>query len=129
MIWEKDIVDYWRQKSADTLIDARILFEKKRLFSCVNRIYYAVFYEVSALLRTENLSSPKHSGIKSLFFKHFIKTGIVDTEIGKFYSRIFDFRQEGDYDDFIRFEEEKVRSWLEQAEIYLHVLENLFDKK
>lgn len=129
MNWEKDIIDYRRQKAADTLIDAQILFEKKRLFSCVNRIYYAIFYEITALLRTKNLSSPKHTGIKSLFFQHFVRTGIVDTEIGKFYSRIFDFRKEGDYDDFISFEEEKVKGWLEQGEKYIQVIENLFDKK
>jgi uncharacterized protein len=123
--WEKDIIDYRRQKAADTIIDARILFEKKRLFSSVNRIYYALFYEVTALLRTKNLSSPKHTGIKSLFFLHFVKPGIVDPEIGKFYSRIFDFRKEGDYDDFISFEEEKVKKWLEQGEKYISILERL----
>jgi len=123
--WEKDLIDYRRKKAADTIIDARILFEKKRLFSSVNRIYYALFYEVSALLRTKNLSSPKHSGIKALFFQHFVRTGVVEKEIGKFYSKIFDFRQEGDYDDFASFEEEKVKNWLEQAEKYLQILDRL----
>lgn len=42
----------------------------------------------------------EHTGIMSLFNHHFIKTGIIEVEIGKFYSEMFGFRQEGDYDDF-----------------------------
>jgi uncharacterized protein (UPF0332 family) len=126
--WKKDIIEYRRNKASDTIIDARILFERKRFFSAVNRIYYALFYEVTALLGTKNISSPKHTGIKSLFFIHFIKTNIVDKEIGKFYSRMFDLRQDGDYDDFIVFEEEKVKTWLELAEKYIKILDQIISE-
>jgi uncharacterized protein (UPF0332 family) len=129
MTFEKDLIKYRREKAAETLEDARILFEKKRLFSTVNRIYYALFYEVTALLKTKSLSSPKHSGIRALFNQHFVKPGTVEKEIGKFYSKMFDFRQEGDYDDLVYFEEEKVKSWLETAEEYLKTLENCIDKE
>ncbi|HLP57351.1 MAG TPA: HEPN domain-containing protein [Candidatus Deferrimicrobium sp.] len=75
MNWEKDLIDYRREKAAETLENARLSLEKKHLFSSVNRIYYALFYEISALLKTRNLSSPKHGGIRSLFNQHFIKAG------------------------------------------------------
>ncbi len=120
---------YRREKAAQTLEDARYLFEGKRLFSAVNRIYYALFYEVSVLLQVKNFSSPKHSGIIALFNKHFIKTGIVDVEIGKFYSQMFDFRQQGDYETLIFFEEEKVKRWLETAEKYMKILEECIDNE
>jgi uncharacterized protein (UPF0332 family) len=50
MTWKEDFMKYRREKAAQTLEDARYLFEGKRLFSAVNQIYYALFYEVSALL-------------------------------------------------------------------------------
>lgn len=128
MNWTSDMVKYRREKAANTLEDARILFERKRLFSTVNRIYYSLFYEVSALLQSKGFSSPKHTGIRALFSEHFVKPGIVETEIGKFYSRMFTFRQKADYQDYVRFEYEEVKVWLETAEKYLAVLEACFDK-
>lgn len=68
-----------------------------------------MFYAVSGLLLSNNLSSSKHSGIRSLFNKAFVNKGLVDKKLGKFYSRIFEERQEGDYKDFIKFDNNIVR--------------------
>jgi uncharacterized protein (UPF0332 family) len=125
MNWKKNLIDHRRRKAAETLEDARILFEKKRLFSSVNRIYYALFYEITALLLKENLSSSKHSGMRILFNEHFIKKGIVDVEIGKFFSKMFDFRQKGDYADFVDFKEKEVKEWLEKANEYIKELDKI----
>ncbi|MCK5056599.1 MAG: HEPN domain-containing protein [Candidatus Aminicenantes bacterium] len=129
MTWREDLIKYRRERAAETLEDARIMFERKRLFSAVNRIYYALFYEVSALLYTKNLSSHKHAGIRALLNQHFVKTGTIEIDIGKFYSKMFDLRQESDYDDLVYFEEEKVKDWLETAENYMKKLEECIDKK
>jgi len=128
MNWRKDLIEYRRKKAAETLEDARFMVEKKRLFSAVNRIYYSLFYEVSALLLTRNFSAHRHTGVRSMFNQHFVKTGLVDVEIGKFYSKMYDFRQEGDYDDLVYFEEEEVKSWFESAEKYIVALEKCIDK-
>ncbi len=125
MNWKKDLIKYRREKAAKTLEDASTLFDTGSFFSTVNRIYYALFYEVTALLLTRNLSSAKHSGIRSMFNEHFVKTGIVDVEIGKFFSRMFDFRQKGDYADFIEFKEAEVKEWLKAAQEYLKQLEQI----
>jgi uncharacterized protein len=129
MNWNEDLIKYRREKAAETLEVARESLKGKHLFSAVNRIYYALFYEVSALLKTKDLSSRKHSGVISLFNMHFIKPGIVDVEIGKFYSEMFGFRQEGDYDDFVYFKEKTVEEWLFKAEKYMKVLEELIKKE
>ena len=128
MNWEKDLIKYRREKAAETLAGARMLLQGKHLFSTVNRIYYALFYEVSALLMTKNLSSHKHSGVMALFNQHFIKTGIIAVEIGKFYSEMFGFRQEGDYDDFFYFKEREVEEWFQKAEKYIKAIEEYLEK-
>jgi uncharacterized protein (UPF0332 family) len=70
---KEELIRYRREKAVETLKDAQILFESERLSSAVNRIYYAIFYEVSALLMTKDLSSAKHSGIRALFNEYFVK--------------------------------------------------------
>ncbi len=79
------------------------------------RICYAIFYEVVALLLTKELSSAKHSDVRSLFNREFVKIGIVKEKLADFYNKMFDFRQKADYGDFVEFEEEKVRMWLKNT--------------
>ena len=125
----EDLIRYRREKSRETLEDAHILFRAGRLFSALNRIYYALFYEVMALLLTKDLSSVKHTGIRALFNEHFIRTGKVSVEFGKFFTRMYDFRQKGDYADFVQFEEEKMKEWLISAEHFIKELDKAIEKE
>ena len=122
---EKELVNYRRVKAVETLDDARVLIEHGRLESAVNRIYYAVFYIVSALLLTRDLSSSKHSGVKSMFIQNFVKTKSVSLEDGSFYSSIFEFRQKADYADYVNFDLETVRQWIKQAEDFIAHIDEL----
>lgn len=116
-------------KAKETLEDAEILFNAKRMSSAVNRIYYALFYEVTALLLKNNMSSAKHSGIRALFNEKFVKTGKVNVETGRFYSRMFEFRQKSDYADFVQFEEGKVKEWLEKAKQFIAEIEGIIESE
>lgn len=118
-----ELIDYRRNRAKEALNDAEYLFNLGSMFSTVNRIYYAMFYEVTALLLTKELSSPKHSGVKSLFNKEFVKIGKVSIESGKLFTRMFDFRQKGDYEDFVIFEKDEVGEWLEAARLFVKELE------
>ncbi|MCL5771975.1 MAG: HEPN domain-containing protein [Actinobacteria bacterium] len=120
-----DLIKYRLKKSSETLADAKIIFEKASLTSTVNRIYYAMFYAVNALLLSKNFSSAKHSEVRALFNKEFINKGLVDKELGKFYSKIFEERQEGDYKDFAKFDNETVKNWLNSAEDFINEIEKL----
>ena len=92
----KDLIDYRIEKAQETLHDARILANEKRWNTCVNRLYYACFYVVSALLASKGLSSSKHTGIRSLFNKNFVKTGLVRKDAARIYNDLFERRQESD---------------------------------
>lgn len=76
--------------------------------TAINRLYYACYYAVKALLIDKGIKAETHNGVRQMFGLHFIKTGTIDKELGKFYSDIFDMRQSGDYEDFIDFNEEDV---------------------
>lgn len=66
-----------------------------------------MFYEVLALLHTKELSSAKHTGVRALFNEHFVKAGIVPVELGRLFSRMYEFRQKSDYGDFVKIQPEK----------------------
>lgn len=63
----KGLVSYRMARAEETLEDARIIARAGRWNACVNRLYYACFYAVSALLIRDGLSSSKHAGIRGLF--------------------------------------------------------------
>jgi uncharacterized protein (UPF0332 family) len=123
-----DLVKYRLEKAKNTLSDAKIYIDKASLDSTVNRIYYAMFYAVNALLLTKGLSSSKHSGIRALLNREFVNKGLVEKEMGKFYSDMFDNRQEGDYKDFVKFEKDDVKEWLKMAEDFIGKTEGLILK-
>ena len=72
----------------------------------VNRLYYACFYAVPALLLTKELYSAKHSGVRSLFHQNYVKPGMVTVEPGHIYDKLYHNRQKGDYGDLVCFDEE-----------------------
>jgi len=125
----KDLIQYRQARARETLEDARCLLAGGGLNSAVNRTYYALFYEVTALLLTHSLSSAKHSGIRSLFHEHFVKTGKASKESGRFYSRMFDFRQKADYIDYFTFERDQVENWIESADNFIEEINQLIDRE
>ena len=120
-----ELAKYRIVKAKETIADARIYYENASSASTVNRIYYAMFYAVNALLITAGKFSAKHAGVRSLLNREFVKTGIVDVEAGKFYSEMFDTRQEGDYKDFMSFNKEDIAVWLEKAEGFIEAMETI----
>ena len=77
------------------------MYSSNHLHGAANRLYYACFYAVCALLAQYEMSSSKHGGVMSLFNRHFVKEQTISLEFGKFYSRMFDNRTEGDYGDML----------------------------
>lgn len=88
-------------------------------------MYYACYYAVIALLINNKIETLTHTGTRQMFGFHFIKTGLVEKDIGKFYSRIFDLRQTGDYEDFIDFSEDQVTELLEPAKKLIDHIESI----
>jgi len=49
--------------------------------------------------------------------------------LGQLYSRLFDSRQKGDYADLVRFDIEEVRSWFEEAQNFVSVVEKIIRRE
>lgn len=101
-------VNYRLKKADETFEVAELLINNQKWNSAINRLYYSAYYAVSALLIKAEIHSKTHTGVKTLFFLNYIKTGIIPLEFGKVYSDLFDWRQKGDYGDFFDFMEADV---------------------
>ncbi len=110
-----ELIQYRLQEADDSINEARVLLkEGMSMRAVMNRLYYAMFYAVSALLQEKQIGTSKHSGAISLFDREFIKKGIFDTELSKTLHRAFELRQKGDY--------------MEQAEVTKEDVDELFPK-
>lgn len=62
------------------------------------RAYYAMFYAANALLRSQGITSRKHSGVQALFAQHFVKSGLIEVQYSKMLGNAFDLRLDSDYE-------------------------------
>lgn len=105
---QQDYISYRLQKADESFADAELLAENRRWNSVVNRLYYASFYAVIALLLSRGIKSTTHDGCRTQFGLNFIKTGIIEKRYGKHFSKLFDLRQKGDYGDLFDYDKETV---------------------
>jgi uncharacterized protein (UPF0332 family) len=122
---ERALIEYRMERARETIDEARIMFDAGRINAYVNRLYYACFYAVSALLLTRDLSTSKHGYLRSLMHREFVKTGLIPKDLGKHFDLLFDYRHKGDYEDFVRFEADDVAGWLEDTRRFIDHAESL----
>ena len=112
------LICYRLERAQESLADARLLADAASWNTCVNRLYYSCFYAVSALLARDGLSASRHTGIRSLFNRNYVRTGGVPRDATRLYNDLFERRQESDYADFVRFQADQVRPWIPQTAAY-----------
>ena len=88
---KQDLVFYRLARAKETYDDAKILADNKKWNSSINRLYYAAYYTISALLLNNGHKTTTHSGVKTNFSLYFIKTGIIEKE--NLYLSLQDFVQ------------------------------------
>jgi len=119
----KDLIKYRIERAWDTYDDAKILAKKEKWNTTINRLYYSVFYAVTALLLENNLKPTTHKGALSNFSQYFIKNGLIPKEFGKLYSQLFIWRQKGDYADLFDFDRQKVEPYFEPVKKLIQIIE------
>jgi len=127
--WSSDLVMHRITRAKETMEDARILANAGRWNACVNRLYYACFYVVSALLLYNGLSSSKHTGVRSLFNRQYVKTGKIPKELARTYNDLFERRQESDYIDFVIFRKSQVLPLISKAEQLIMHISDMIEKE
>jgi len=126
---ERALIEYRMERARETLEEAKVMFDAGRINAYVNRLYYACFYAVSALLLTRDFSTSKHSYLRSLMHREFVKTGLISKDMGDHFDMLFDNRLKGDYADFVRFKAEDVGGWFDKTQKFVDHIESLIQKQ
>lgn len=63
----------------------------------INRLYYAAFHAVQAVLYDRGFTPTSHGGVRSLFGSEVIAAGDASRKDGRFFSQLSELRQQADY--------------------------------
>ena len=106
---ERDILIEYRLKQAVESIDlAKFLVLSDKLVLAVNRIYYGMYYILTALALKHAFKTAKHAQLIGWFNKEFIFSKKVDSKYGKILKQAYQNRTKGDYEAFILFSRDEV---------------------
>ena len=94
---QKLIIERQCEKAISFIDQAKEMLSLKHYDLAANRFYYACFHIIQALFITDNVTAHTHSGMIKSFGQHYIKTGVLPLEYGRFISRLFQLRQRADY--------------------------------
>jgi uncharacterized protein (UPF0332 family) len=124
----KSVVQFRMEKAKNTFSEITLLTDNALWQTAANRLYYACYYAVSALLVQNGIEAQTHHGIINQMGLFFVRTGLLSQEQGKLYKRLFELRQTGDYSDWIIIKEEDVKPLIEKAEHFIKTIEQLILK-
>jgi len=123
----QDLVKFRLELSDEALADATRNNSSGSCRAAINRIYYACFYSVTALLTAHKHAPTTHSGAKALLGEYFVRTGRLENKYARFYSTIFNHRSDADYGDFVYFESEEVEEYLDQARSFIAKIKEMIE--
>lgn len=131
MITEKDrnsLIEYRLKQALDTIELARFLLASDKLVIAVNRIYYGMYYALTALALKHTFKTSKHNQLIGWFNKEFISTKEVDPKYGKILRNAYQNRTKGDYDAFVLFSVNEVESMLAEMVDFVEEIKFLLQK-
>ena len=122
------LINYRFERSLETITEAEQAIQNNHLHLAANRIYYSIFYAVSAFSIKNNFSTSKHSTLLSWFNQEFVKKNVASQELGNIYNKAFQNRMKGDYDDLIVFSKESIVENFNQMKLFVKEIKELVEK-
>lgn len=115
------------ERAHETFEEIEIMRQAGKWNGAANRIYYSVFHAVSALFINDGLQSKRHKGSHAMFSQHYVKTGKLPMEYGRFYNNLQTLREKSDYNCFFEVEEQDVNEGMEKAQEFIKAIEDLIN--
>jgi len=85
------------ERAVASLQAARALLDDGYCDFAASRAYYAAFYAATAALLQRGLAFRRHSGVIASIHQHLVKTGLLQTDLGRDLNWLFELRGVGDY--------------------------------
>ena len=99
----KDLIIHNTEKAISTQKEVEFLIKNKYYSLALNRIYYGMFYIISAVAIKNGFSTSNHSQIIGWFNKNYVKEKKIDRKIGRVIYRAFEQRMKSDYNILHKF--------------------------
>jgi len=128
MIDENDrrsLVDYRLRQATDTIELANFLAANGKYVIAVNRIYYGMYYALTALALKNGFETSKHGQLIGWFNKEYIASKKIELRFGKILRIAYHNRTKGDYDAFIDFSRNEVDLMLVEMNDFIHEIKKL----
>lgn len=109
-------VKYRMETAKENIESAQILLDANKVKPAANRVYYAVFHAMRAILAIDGVDFKHHSGVISYFRKEYIKTGKFDKRFSDIIGITSMIRSGSDYDDYYMVAPEDVKQLIGQAQ-------------
>ena len=107
------IVNRELEKSERTFEDVVFCAKEGKWEAAANRLYYALFHAMAALLINDGHHVKSHRGILAMFGEHYVRTEIFSKKDGSLLSELVIMRDNADYNCFFEADEEKLTPFIE----------------
>lgn len=107
------IVNREIEKAERTFDDVLFCSRENKWEAAANRLYYALFHAINALLVSDGHQVKSHRGILAMFGEHYVRTGLFSKKDGALLSDLVIMRDNADYNCFFEADEEKLKPYLE----------------
>ena len=122
------VVELELEKAQKTFRELDVLMNANMWNTAANRIYYALFHAVSALLINDGHAVKSHRGVLVQFGQHYVREGIFSGDDGRVLSELVILRDNADYNCFYEAAEENVRSYIVPVRDLIEKIRNYINK-
>lgn len=116
---KKILINHRIRQAEEAFIEISILIDNGLLSLAVNRIYYSIFYAISAVSIKDNFSTSKHKKLLGWFNKNYISTGLLSKEYGKMIYTAYENREKSDYDFLFEITKEEIIKYFKYAKSFV----------
>jgi uncharacterized protein (UPF0332 family) len=122
------LIEYRLTQASDTIELAKFLLSSDKLVIAVNRIYYGMYYALTALALKNKFETSKHGQLIGWFNKEYIASKKVDSKYGKILRNAYQNRTKSDYDAFVNFSMIEVEFMLTEMTDFIEEIQRILDK-
>ncbi len=119
------LINYRLQQASETIDLVKFLKDSNKLSVAVNRIYYGMYYALTALALKYEFETSKHQQLIGWFNREFVSKRIVDVKYGKIIRNAFRNRSKGDYDAFVVFTLEETECMLQDMVEFIQEIKRI----
>lgn len=122
-----DLKNFNIEKAYETQKEVKFLTENKYYALALNRVYYSMFYIISALAIKNEFSTSNHYQLIGWFNKNFVKEGRINRRIGKLVYKAYEQRAKSNYNVLQKYNQEDAMEGLNKLNEVLQAVIKLIE--